>query len=199
MILLEKPVLIDTLSSKMEGRRVCLLAVGNPLRADDGVGPAIVRALSKYTPPVFLIDATTTPENVFSEIKAAHPDLMLIVDAVNFQGQPGDVALLTPDQFQASNLYTHRSSLSTFTIALAELAGVSEVLILAIQPARLDFGLPISAQVMATLNTLVELMQIILPKTRNVLDLAESPVQDLTTPGGFQETTNVGGNWETER
>ncbi|MFW5905883.1 MAG: hydrogenase maturation protease [archaeon] len=73
-----------------------VVALGNPYRRDDGVGPALLEELAQRDlPDVDLLDlGDATFELV--HVLAAH-DVVVIVDAVNFGGDPGEIAVFDPD------------------------------------------------------------------------------------------------------
>ncbi len=68
--------------------RVLVIGYGNPVRADDGVGPYIAQALQKERPDCrFLTPHQLTPELAED---VARSDLVLFIDA-EWEGTPGEV------------------------------------------------------------------------------------------------------------
>lgn len=96
-----------------------VVAVGNELRGDDGVGMWAGRLLKKRGFPVVL--AHENPENFLGEMKKF--DQLLILDAAHFEeDRPYVITSQAPDSF-----YTHKASLqkiSKFTGAKTWLVGI---------------------------------------------------------------------------
>jgi hydrogenase 3 maturation protease len=150
----------------MRDRRVCLLAVGNPHHADDSAGPAVVRRLIGHAFPASLVDAGLSPEDYLGAVRAAQPEVVLIIDAIDLHAQAGDVALLRPDQLRRNFGYSHHGSLRALASLLINLAGAQEVLILGIQPGTLSRFHSMSESVERTVESIVEMLCRILPDTR---------------------------------
>lgn len=80
------------LKSHLKGK-VLILGIGNTLRSDDGLGSILANRL-KDKVPFKVIDAGTTPENYLEKIVKEKPESMIIIDAVDFGGVPGEFRLL---------------------------------------------------------------------------------------------------------
>ena len=91
--------------------RVVVLGVGNTLKGDDAAGPAVCERLSGRVSPR-VIDAGPTPENYIGPVLEAAPDILLIVDAVDFGGCPGEMRLCTPEEIRTPAFCTHALSLN---------------------------------------------------------------------------------------
>jgi hydrogenase 3 maturation protease len=137
-----------------------VLGVGNSLRGDDGVGPEAVRRLAgRIGAPC--IDAGPAPENYLEKVARAGPDTVVIVDAADFGGRPGEVALYGADRIAAGGLSTHASSLRLVADYLAHRCG-ARVYLLAVQPERAD-GVGLSDAAGAALDRLVGLFLALSP------------------------------------
>ena len=80
-------------------KRVVLVGVGNPMRADDGVGPKIIELLQeKSLDNVLLINSETVPESFTSKVTGYNPTHVLLVDAANFRGAVGETKMITSTQ-----------------------------------------------------------------------------------------------------
>ena len=90
--------------------RVCLLGVGNRLRGDDGVGSLVAEQLEGQT-AALSIDAGEVPENYLEKVARSRPNTILILDAVDFGGAPGDLRVLEPEMVGSSRISTHGPSL----------------------------------------------------------------------------------------
>lgn len=97
--------------------RVLVAGVGNVLRADDGFGPAVIRALESIRLPwaVKVVDVGIGGIGLVHELMNGY-DALIIVDAVDRQGPPGTLYVLepnVPDVWQAS--FEERQALATDT------------------------------------------------------------------------------------
>lgn len=148
--------MLNTLNQKMDGKRFLIMGIGNRLRGDDAIGPLVIDGLRGKV-NADLIDAGDVPENYLGVIEFARPEVILIADAVDFGGQPGEVATFNIDQLSSMSVSTHNASLHLLFKVL-QLDPPPDVLLLGIQPANIVFGAPLSAPVMEALNTLVRIL-----------------------------------------
>lgn len=146
--------------------RVCIVGVGNRDRGDDGAGPQVIAQhridpQQPYENQTFWIDAGATPENYLEPIVLTNPDTVLIVDAVHFDGIPGECRLLDPDAMEMAVLSTHAGSLRMLGQYLSTRTG-ARLLVLGIQPERIDLceGLsdPVATSVRELASMLSELL-----------------------------------------
>ncbi len=125
--------------------RVCVLGVGNRDRRDDGAGSVIAEHLAGCT-AARVIDAGSVPENHLEQIARLQPDSVLILDACDFGGLPGDVRILDPMDLKYSGLSTHSLSLQMAAGFLKARTQARQAL-LAIQPADIGSGPGLSAPI----------------------------------------------------
>lgn len=168
-------------------RKVVVMGVGNPLRGDDGAGPMVIgeaeserckaweegSGMESYESPI-LINAEDSPEAHLEEIRRLKPDLVVIIDAVDFGGKPGEVRFfgvgsgkceerrlslksfpLAP--FSFFSLSTHRIPLRLLARYIREETG-AEVVLLGIQPKRIGFGNRMSEEVMRSAKRVAKLV-----------------------------------------
>ena len=102
---------------------VVIVGVGNALKADDAAGPVLAETLRKRFPDR-VFDAGQVPENYLGPIRRARPDTILLVDAADFGGAPGDVRLASDGDVGGLALGTHAAPLSMFMALAAADAGV---------------------------------------------------------------------------
>ncbi|MBM4042104.1 MAG: hydrogenase 3 maturation endopeptidase HyCI [Planctomycetes bacterium] len=131
-------------------RRACSLplavvGIGNPMRGDDGAGPAIVAALPD-APDLARFDAGMAPENWLGPIARAQPRTVLVVDAVDTGDPPGTLQLLRPDAVAGGGVSTHALPLDLFLRTVEERCG-APCLLLAIQPQTVEMRESLSAPV----------------------------------------------------
>ena len=149
---MDKP-LTDQLSDFVRGR-VCILGIGNRQWRDDGVGSYIAEALEGH-PGLDVVDAGFIPENHLEEVARKHPDTILMVDATDFGGEPGQARLIYPDKVSYSGVSTHAGSLRMLADYMHERTG-APIALLAIQPADTSAGESLSPEVAETCRDLVE-------------------------------------------
>ena len=145
--------LAGTLARFLTGR-VCLLGIGNRMWRDDGVGSVTVEALQAH-PELHTVDGGMVPENYLEDVVGHDPDTILMIDAVDFNGNPGELRLLEPGQLAGSGLSTHAGSPATLAQYL-ELRTRAKVGLLAVQPGDTNLGSQLSPEVAATMRDLVE-------------------------------------------
>lgn len=119
-------------------------------QGDDFVGRYVVQNL-KPTQILTPIDCGTTPENHLAKIEAAAPDNILIIDAADFGGEPGEARIIDPKSIQLS-ISTHNPTGMLITF----LNSVAPVTVLGISPAsQAEFSGPVKAtaeEIIAFLN-----------------------------------------------
>ena len=150
----------------IEGR-VCLLGIGNRYHHDDAIGPYLAEALESR-PDYDVIDAGIIPEDYIETTAQKHPDTILMVDATDFGGEPGEVRLLYPENVAYSGASTHAGSLRM----LAEYMHArthARVALLAVQPADVSDGKGLSPPVSKTLGDLLDVLPDICAHKTSVL------------------------------
>jgi hydrogenase maturation protease len=123
--------------------RLAVIGIGNRFWGDDGAGPELLRRLKEeweveepslnFQGQRLFIDAGEFPEDWFIRIVDLKPNVILVIDAIDLQAEPGSIAILEsqalPDAFCCS---THRLPLRSL-LHLWEKSG-SKTLVLAVQP-----------------------------------------------------------------
>ena len=134
-----------TILSEMLTGKVVIACIGNELRGDDGVGPFIA-GLLKPTDRVKIVNCGETPENFLGVIVGYKPGKVLVIDAAEFRGEPGEVKVVSKEEIAGGGLSTHDAILTLFTNFIEEQTG-AKTFFLAIQPERSEVGDRISARV----------------------------------------------------
>ena len=128
-------------------RRIVLVGVGNPMRADDGVGPKIIELLQeRHLENVLLINAETMPEAFTGKVEKYKPTHVMLIDAANFRGQVGEARLITGAQIGGQALSTHSLPLTLFISYIEKSMDVT-VILLGIQPKTIDFDMRMSREI----------------------------------------------------
>ena len=154
--------MLTELKSNLEGKRILLLGVGNRLRGDDAVGSLLLERLQgKVNVP--LIDAGDVPENYLGPIEESGAELVLVVDAADMRAKVGDAGLFDLGQVRGMSVSTHTANLGLlFQVIPPETR--PKVLLLGIQPENMEFGQGLSDPVRATMESLVEMLVLLLSK-----------------------------------
>ena len=138
----------DALAPLLE-RRWLLVGVGNELRGDDGFGPLLARVLKACALPA--LDGGPSPENVTGPILREAPEVLLLADAADFGGAPGELRLVDPADLETGSGSTHDPG---FDLLLDYLGQNREmrVALIAVQPATLEFGAEMTPEVRAAVD-----------------------------------------------
>jgi len=138
--------------------RVVMLCLGNIERGDDGAGPHLCR-LIKGRVSYEVIDAGVTPENYTGVIKRSRPDTIIIVDAVWFEGRPGETRLFSRSDLRSGKVSTHDVSPKLLIEYLASSID-AEIYLLGIRPGSNRFGQGLTKEVERSVNVLAEFLSI---------------------------------------
>ncbi|MGD9021486.1 MAG: hydrogenase maturation protease [Lysobacterales bacterium] len=134
--------------------KVCVMGIGNRHWHDDGIGSYVAEALDAC-PGLDVVDAGFVPENHLEEVAQRHPDCILMVDATDFGGEPGQARLIFPDKVAYSGVSTHAGSLRMLAEYMRERTQ-APVALLAIQPDDTSAGESLSPAVAETFRDLME-------------------------------------------
>lgn len=128
--------------------KAVILGIGNPLKGDDGVGPYIIEQLKAYSLKLKaeLINAETVPENYIQKLVDSKPDELVIIDAINFGGKPGEVKYFKEVDSENISISTHNLPPELF-INFIKSQTNAEITIIGIQPKSLQFDAPLSEEV----------------------------------------------------
>lgn len=97
--------------------RSVVIGIGNLLRADDGVGAHVVKAVGEQLPDVEAVDLSTADIEVIEHIR--NRDVVIIVDAVLTGAEPGTIHRMAIGNLRSAEFArTHSLNLSS-VIALA--------------------------------------------------------------------------------
>jgi hydrogenase maturation protease len=139
---------------------ILVLGIGNPLLGDDGFGVEVVRRLRERKWPAFveLLDGGTAGIYLLPILEGRSH--VLVADAIDFGGQPGQVVRLRSAEIPAYSGLKLSEHQVTFheVLALMDLMEVKpqELLFLGVQPHRTDWGDPLSREVEAAIPGVLE-------------------------------------------
>ncbi len=149
----------EDLSAILRGK-VVFVGIGNPLRGDDGFGPALIQALDGQINAV-CIDAGTAPESYAGKVIKQNPDTVVFVDAADLALAPGACEILGKSDILKTGFTTHDLS-PALLIEFLESQITSGIYLLGVQPKVTAFGSEMSPEVSQTLQELARMIKEVL-------------------------------------
>ena len=124
--------------------KIVVLAVGNTMRRDDGAGVEFGRLADKYNgvETVFCGDA---PENALGTVTRLEPDAVIVADAMDFSGSPGEYRWFDSHCLAGNDISTH-ASLKLVVECIRDFTGASTG-VLGFQPSDRGWGAGLSVPV----------------------------------------------------
>jgi len=143
-------------------RRVVLVGIGNPMRGDDGVGVKLIELLEEMgLTGVMLLNTETVPEAFTGKVESYEPTHVLLLDAANFGGQPGETKLIDSEHIGGHAISTHSLPLSIFIGYIEKSLGIT-VLLLGVQPKTVTFGEEMTPELVEASKRIAETLHRIL-------------------------------------
>lgn len=130
-----------------------ILTIGNSLRGDDGVGPYIASKLSS-SDVLLIINAECNPENSIDKITAFKPKSIIVIDAADFRGEPGQIELIDKAHIPETTVSTHLIPLKVIAEILYE-DTKAEIKFLGIQPKNVNLGTKICEEVKTSADNII--------------------------------------------
>jgi hydrogenase 3 maturation protease len=130
--------------------KVVIVGIGHPLRGDDALGPCLVKRLEGHL-DALCIDAGSAPENYLGKIIKASADVVLFIDAVDFNKEPGYYKILEQEEILKTGLTTHDLSPRMLIEYLAA-ETKARIYLLGIQPKDLGVGQELSEPVQKAIS-----------------------------------------------
>jgi hydrogenase maturation protease len=139
-------------------KKIGVIGLGNPLRHDDGLGIALLELARKHKEDflehIEFIDGGTGGMNLLHLL--ARFDTVLLIDAVLFNGQPGETRFFYKDELLVK---TPPMKMSTHEIDLIHILHLSmqlnelpsQLFLFGIQPKDLSHGIDLSPELKSTL------------------------------------------------
>ncbi len=135
------------------GCKTAFIGLGNKERSDDSVGLLIVNRLKEKHKNAWT-EEDGLEEVVLSLIEDNTINEVVFIDAVDFDGMPGQVDIFTADEVPLLELSTHKVPLGVL-MALLEKNGKNTYLI-GIQPASTEFKPELHPYVHNSANEIIE-------------------------------------------
>ena len=154
-----REILKKLLASAMEAedKQIILIGVGNPLRGDDVVGVKIARELESKLKieKVKILIVEDRVDLIPSFLKGLNPGLILIFDAADFGGKPGEIKIMSPAESSGKTISTHELPLDLM-LRLAEVSAPAYVV--GIQISSLGIGESMNSLVEKAAEEIVEFL-----------------------------------------
>ena len=149
--------------SSDEAKHTLILGLGNPLLGDEGIGVRVVEELKGRELPdgVVVHEGGTAGLGLIGLMEGYQR--VIIVDAADMGQPPGHVVRFTPSEVQFK---TAEAPLSLHQIGLGEALAVAEALemapaeliIIGVQPSRLEMGVGLSPEVEGAIPQIVRMV-----------------------------------------
>jgi hydrogenase 3 maturation protease len=137
--------------------KIAILGIGNEIKGDDGLGPAIAKKLSKLftnNEDITIFDGGTVPENYTGSIRKENPSHIILVDAVEMKEEPGHIRVVQKDEIANYNISTHAMPVS-FLIKYMENTIDAEIILIGIQPKQMELDQNISKEIEESIDKVV--------------------------------------------
>ncbi len=139
-----------------DGRRVAVVGIGSPIRGDDSVGLEIVDRLEEYSgESLLIVKAETVPESFTGTVRDFEPTHVLMVDAANFNGAPGEARMIPLEAIGGSSISTHSLPLSVFANFIKKTV-CPNVALVGIQVINITLGAEITPEVLQEATTIAD-------------------------------------------
>jgi hydrogenase maturation protease len=152
--------------------RKAIIGIGSPLRQDDGIGIVLLEKLierkNELLQDVEFIDGGTGGMNILHLL--ARFDLVILIDAVDFGGKPGESRLFTLEDVQSNKILVNISTHEPDILKVVHLSKdlneqPDELFIFGVQPKNTSAGTDLSLE----LNNAVKSLATKLLKEINTL------------------------------
>ena len=139
-----------------------IIGVGNILRRDDGIGPAVIERLRAE--PISSVDLRDGATDGLTVIEYLKPyQRAVIIDAVDMQAEPGTIRMFTPEEaiinIKAEALSTHGFGLAEVLKLMQSLEIKTELKIIGVQPESIEFGEGLTEKVKVRVEEIAELVK----------------------------------------
>jgi hydrogenase 3 maturation protease len=117
------------------------LGIGNEFRRDDAVGLTVIDRLGAFIdhPLISLVKCHEVPENFTGHVKRFKPACVILIDAADFGGTPGEACIFELSELECLEVTTHRPSLAVLGEYLQSETSAG-IFVIGIQPADREFG-----------------------------------------------------------
>jgi len=134
-------------SVELKGKTV-IVGMGDKMKGDDGAGCFAAEILQKemHKSSIKVINAENAVENYLGIIEEFKPDTVVIIDAADFGGNPGDIKIMGREEIAETTSSTHTFSLPLIIRHISSETG-AKCTVIGIQPKTTAFGEELSPEV----------------------------------------------------
>jgi len=145
---------IENLSNLLQqtNKNKLFVGIGNVLKNDDGIGVFISNKI-KESASTQSLTVEVSIENYLGKINSLNPDVLILIDCVDFGKTAGYYELLPAEKVKDFTFNTHNISLKK----ISELFKMP-VYILGIQPQNIEFGEEVSKIVLETAQKIINII-----------------------------------------
>jgi hydrogenase 3 maturation protease len=139
----------------MDSKKYILMGIGNILRGDDGIGSFIA---NNFEADDWLsLNCGVVPENFTSIVKKNKPNLVVIIDVVEMELEPGEFRIISPAKIKDMHLTTHTIPLS-FLISYLE-SFTRKIIFIGIQPKIINYSFSICPEILKSSHKIIEILK----------------------------------------
>lgn len=140
--------------------KVLICGIGNENRGDDAFGIYVAERLREEikSKRVVVFICYEAPESFVSKIIKENPRHIIFIDAIHFEGKPGEVTLADPEETLGEALSTHKMPLRLLVQFLKTQINAKFIL-LGCQPEQTTLFAPMSDRVKESAEAVVKLLK----------------------------------------
>lgn len=144
-------------------KKVVVCGIGNDVRGDDAFGVYVVGMLKERVsnPKVVFLNCGEMPESYAGKIIRENPSHVVFVDAVHFEGKPGEIVLADPEGTLGEAFSTHKMPLKLLVSYLKQNVNAKFILIGA-QPKQTGLFVEMSKELRESAERLISILERIL-------------------------------------
>jgi len=137
-----------------------IIGLGNILRGDDGIGPAVIEELRtvKFTFPIELIDAGGDAFNILDQMISKQP--LILIDCARMGEKPGEIVTFKLDQvnlkWAEQIVLLHGFGLSEIYQMAQHLGADAECTIIAVEPKSIEFNTGLSQEIRMSIPRIIQ-------------------------------------------
>ena len=146
-----------------DAKKVLICGIGNDTRGDDAFGVYVVEKLKEMisNQKVVFLNCGEMPESYAGKIIRENPSHVLFIDAVHFEGKPGEIVLADPEGTLGEAFSTHKMPLKLLVGYLKQNINAKFILIGA-QPKQTGLFVEMSEELKDSAERLVNILERIL-------------------------------------
>ncbi|RLF84734.1 hydrogenase maturation peptidase HycI [Thermococci archaeon] len=149
-----------------DAKKVLICGIGNDTRGDDAFGVYVVEKLKGMisNQKVVFLNCGEMPESYTGKIIRENPSHVVFIDAIHFEGKPGEIILADPEGTLGEAFSTHKMPLKLLVRYLKQHTKAKFILIGA-QPKQTGLFVEMSEELRESAERLVKILEKILENT----------------------------------